>query len=108
MIRRGLQRLRRFFRRRERGQHRRPWFDIFETTDVRQATIPRKPVTGRPPWETAPIPAICLFPQTAAPALPTPAPGPGLLPIIREILGADSVDEYIERLFSADPLPAAA
>ena len=101
------------------GQHELAWGDT-EYIDLTTATIVRKPVTGRPPWETAPMPTICLFPQTAGPALQTPAPGPDLLPgdaisdppwihpVVLAQLGADSVAELVERLFPNVPLPAAA
>ena len=42
------------------------------TADITVATIPRAPVTGRPPWETAQLPAItALIPA----AIPVPVPG---------------------------------
>ena len=107
MIRRMLDAIRRWWYSGS-GQHERVWGDDdAEFFDVTRATIPRKPVLGHPPWQTAPMPAICLFPQTAAPAPYELAPGPALHPIVRAQLGADSVAEFIERLFSA-PLPAAA
>ena len=121
MIRRILDSIRRWWRSGGQGQHSRPrYVGGDEFTDLTGAIIPRKPTIGRPPWETAPMPTVCLFPQTAAPALLTPAPGPELPPpnaitdpprlhpLVRAQLGADSVAELIESLFPNIPLPAAA
>ena len=82
------------------GVHARPRGHV-DFIDLSQQTIPRRPTLGRPPWETAPLPAICLMPAH----VPDP---PAMHPLVAAQLGADSVAELIERLFPNVPLPAAA
>ena len=59
------------------GRHALTLGDDFDFMDLTRVFIPRKPVDGRPPWETAPMPTICLVPPDAECGLP---PRPVSLP----------------------------
>ena len=61
--------------------------------EITGRVIPRKPVTGRPPWETAPMPAVCLIP------VPAPKLHPVVQAVIEEQLGVASVNEFVISLF---------
>lgn len=80
------------------GLHERPYGgdDFDSVPDVTEATIPRRRTLYSAPWESAPLPVICLLPAKA------PEP-PWIHPIVRAQLGADSVAELVERLFPNIP-----
>ena len=94
-MKRILDAIRRWWHGDNHGVHARPRGYV-DFIDLTQVTIPRRITSGRPPWETAPFPAICLLPAYA----PDPRP---LHPFVRAQLGAESVAEYVENLFG--PLP---
>lgn len=68
-MRRLLRRLRRWLTGERHGQHARPRGDTYAlTAPVLSMTLRRQPTAGRQPWETAPMPKICEFPQWEAEA----------------------------------------
>lgn len=87
-----------------KGRHSLAWGETLPdlTEPITGMVVPRKPVDGRPPWDTAEFPAICL--------LPTFVPDrqqlhPFVQAAIERHLGAGSVNDYVLDLFA--PLWAA-
>jgi len=104
-IRRYRNNLRTLWRSGGRGRHSLAWGetlpDVTPTVDITAIILPRKPVSGRPPWETAELPAVCLMPQY----VPDPVLHPVVQAAIEEQLGADSIGEFVQGLMG--PLLAA-
>ena len=88
------------------GQHERIWGDDIDFIDLSQAIIRRHPTLGRPPWETAPLPTVCLLPAY----VPEPQQlHPFVQAAIEKNLGAASVNDFVLGLFQPvwAALPAA-
>ena len=98
-IRRIRQTLRDIWRSGGTGRHSLAWGETLPdlTEPITGMVIPRKPVSGRPPWETAPLPAmpaVCLL----------PAYEPRLHPVVQAVLeqqlGVASVNEFVDNLMA--------
>ena len=83
------------------GKHALMWGETLPdlTEPITGMVIPRKPVNGRPPWETAPLPVptapVCLIPAYDPAQL-----HPVVQAAIEKNLGVASINEFVVDLFA--------